>query len=90
VISLLLRFFPKFIIIGSDGIWDVISNQSACNFVKDKIREHHCGAKSLVKKAYARNSQDNISAVVIRFIKQKKIQQRSSFDPYIGTYEWLR
>ncbi|XP_070507330.1 protein phosphatase 1L-like [Chironomus tepperi] len=84
------RFFPKFIILATDGVWDVISNQSACDYVKEKIKEQHCGAKSLVKKAYARKSEDNISAIIIRFIKPKKIHQKSSFDPYVGTYEWLR
>ncbi|KAL7043342.1 hypothetical protein ACKWTF_001458 [Chironomus riparius] len=84
------KFFPKFIILATDGVWDVISNQSACDYVKEKLKEQHCGAKSLVKNAYARKSEDNISAIVIKFIKPKKVHKRSSFDPYVGTYEWLR
>jgi serine/threonine protein phosphatase PrpC len=58
--------------------------------VKEKLKELHCGAKSLMKKAYAQKSSDNISVIVVKFIKPKKVVQRSSFDPYAGTYEWLR
>lgn len=67
-----------------------MSNQRACDYVREKIKEQSCGARSLVKKAYANRSEDNISAIVIRFIKPKKVIQRSSFDPFAGTYEWLR
>lgn len=84
----LFRFFPKYIILATDGMWDVFSNQQACDYVKDKLKETHFGARSLMRKAYAKHSQDNITVIMIRFIKPKK--PRSSFDPYAGTYEWLR
>lgn len=71
-------------------MWDVISNQSASDYVKLKLKEPEFGARNLVTKAYARRSEDNITAIVIKFIKPKKVKERSSFDPYTGTYEWLR
>jgi serine/threonine protein phosphatase PrpC len=58
--------------------------------MKEKLKEQTCGARSLMKKAYARRSADNISVISVRFIKPKKPKTLSSLDPCSGTYEWLR
>lgn len=85
------RNLPKFIIIGSDGLFDVFKNQEACDYIKPKLKEHHYGARSLMKKAYARKSADNISVIVIKFIKPKpKKAPKASFDLTSNTYEWLK
>lgn len=84
------RSFPRFVIIGSDGLFDAFKNQEASDYAKQKLKETHFGARSLMKKAYARRSGDNITVIVIKFIKPKKPVTLSSFDPYSGNYEWLR
>lgn len=85
------RNFPRFIIVASDGLWDVFKNQEACDYAKDKLKETHFGARSLMKKAYAKKSCDNITVIVVKFIKPpKKPVSKNCFDPYAGTYEWLR
>lgn len=87
----LFRNLPKFIIIGSDGLFDVFGNQEICDFTKQKLKENHYGARSLMKKAYARKSADNISVIVVKFIKPTpKKQPKPSYDLTSNTYEWLK
>jgi len=83
------RSLPKFIIIASDGLWDVVRNQEACDFTKDKLKEQTFGARSLMKKAYARKSMDNITVILVKFTKPKvKKTPKPSFR--YGDYDWLR
>lgn len=56
-----------FIILASDGLWDTFSNEEACTFIKDHIREPDFGAKSLAMESYYRGSVDNITVLVIVF-----------------------
>eukprot|EP00211_Chloroparvula_japonica_P007230 CAMPEP_0119137932 /NCGR_PEP_ID=MMETSP1310-20130426/24667_1 /TAXON_ID=464262 /ORGANISM="Genus nov. species nov., Strain RCC2339" /LENGTH=338 /DNA_ID=CAMNT_0007129077 /DNA_START=68 /DNA_END=1085 /DNA_ORIENTATION=+ len=60
-----------FIVIGSDGLWDVMSSQNACTFVTqyfnrypDKSAEE--GATAMVARALRLRSMDNVAAVVVR------------------------
>ncbi|KAL4271592.1 hypothetical protein GQ457_13G022020 [Hibiscus cannabinus] len=55
-----------FIIIASDGLWNVLSNQDAVAFVQD-VTDAEAAARKLIKEAYARGSSDNITCVVVRF-----------------------
>ncbi|KAL1557833.1 protein-serine/threonine phosphatase [Salvia divinorum] len=55
-----------FLILASDGIWKVISNQEAVDIVK-KIKDPHKAAKQLVNEALLRESKDDISCIVVRF-----------------------
>lgn len=82
---------PKFLVIGSDGLFDVIGNQEVCDYTKLKLKEAHYGARSLMKKAYARKSADNISVIVVKFTKPKaKKIPKPNFDLTSNTYEWLK
>lgn len=82
---------PKFLVLGSDGLFDVIGNQELCDYTKQKLKETHYGARSLMKKAYARKSGDNISVIVVKFIKPKpKKIPKANFDLTSNTYEWLK
>eukprot|EP00882_Tetradesmus_deserticola_P005575 GHRQ01005870.1.p2 GENE.GHRQ01005870.1~~GHRQ01005870.1.p2 ORF type:complete len:124 (+),score=44.00 GHRQ01005870.1:1198-1569(+) len=54
------------LILASDGLWDVVSNQDAVAIVKD-IAEADKAARRLVDEAYQRGSNDNISCVVLKF-----------------------
>lgn len=54
------------LILASDGLWDVISNQDAVALIKD-VSEADKAAERLVHEAYLRGSNDNISCVVLKF-----------------------
>lgn len=61
-----------FIILACDGLWDVISNEHACDFVYTHMRERMPPSeisKQLVKAALVRGSRDNISVMVVVFDK---------------------
>ncbi|XP_057490471.1 probable protein phosphatase 2C 11 isoform X1 [Actinidia eriantha] len=55
-----------FIIIASDGLWNVLSNEEAVAVVED-ITDTEAASRKLIEEAYARGSSDNITCVVVRF-----------------------
>lgn len=66
----------KFIIMGCDGVWDVLSNQEAVDFVLEKIESMCIEPNAITKSrknianllgeyAIARGSQDNISVLIV-------------------------
>ena len=58
----------EFFIIASDGVWDVLSNQEAVNFVRQMLVQGKGvgrAVKELVKFALHRGSIDNVSAVLV-------------------------
>ncbi|KAL1458076.1 hypothetical protein WDU94_008251 [Cyamophila willieti] len=59
---------PQFLILASDGLWDIFSNEEAVNFIKQRLGEDLFGAKSLTLQAYYKGSLDNITVVVINLI----------------------
>ncbi|GBG63391.1 hypothetical protein CBR_g38013 [Chara braunii] len=63
----------EFLVLASDGLWDVVSNDEAVvmvqKFPKDKPEE---AAKSLTDEAYKRGSADNITCIVVRFLHDPK------------------
>ncbi|KAL3635316.1 hypothetical protein CASFOL_019863 [Castilleja foliolosa] len=54
------------LILASDGLWKVMSNQESVDIVK-KIRDPQKAAKQLVLEALNRESKDDISCIVVRF-----------------------
>uniref|UniRef100_A0AAR5PKP8 PPM-type phosphatase domain-containing protein n=2 Tax=Dendroctonus ponderosae TaxID=77166 RepID=A0AAR5PKP8_DENPD len=58
---------PKFLILASDGLWDIFSNEDAINFIKQRLSEPDYGAKSITLQSYYRGSMDNITVIVINF-----------------------
>ncbi|KAH7544107.1 hypothetical protein JRO89_XS15G0108100 [Xanthoceras sorbifolium] len=54
------------IILASDGLWKVMSNQEAADAIKH-IKDPLSAAKHLTEEALARRSTDDISCVVVRF-----------------------
>lgn len=56
----------EFMIIATDGLWDVISNEEATEFISDKLKEQFLGSKQLVIQAFLRGSMDNISVMVVK------------------------
>ncbi|KAH9105579.1 hypothetical protein AeMF1_018658, partial [Aphanomyces euteiches] len=60
----------EFLLLASDGLFDVLSSQQAINFIRRKLRDHsdvQLAAQELVLKAQEYVSHDNISAIVVCF-----------------------
>ncbi|KAK3187890.1 hypothetical protein Dsin_027451 [Dipteronia sinensis] len=58
----------EFLIIGCDGIWDVMSSQYAISLVRRELRRHNDpqqSAQKLVKEALRLSSSDNVTVIVI-------------------------
>ncbi|KAG1326894.1 Phosphatase 2C (PP2C)-like protein [Cocos nucifera] len=57
----------EFLILASDGLWDVVSNEEAVGMIKP-IEDPEQAARILMQEAYQRGSADNITCVVVRFL----------------------
>ncbi|KAF2286045.1 hypothetical protein GH714_009905 [Hevea brasiliensis] len=55
-----------FIILASDGLWKVMSNQEAADAIKN-IKDARSAAKHLAEEALNRKSKDDISCIVVKF-----------------------
>ncbi|XVF38936.1 hypothetical protein REPUB_Repub20aG0145600 [Reevesia pubescens] len=67
----------EFLIIGCDGIWDVMSSQFAVSLVRRGLRRHddpeEC-ARELVNEASRLNSSDNLTVIVICFSSPTRVE----------------
>ncbi|CAA0821498.1 Probable protein phosphatase 2C 58 [Striga hermonthica] len=66
VCNVQVNLSTQFVILASDGLWKVMSNQEAVDIVIP-IKNPQVAAKRLTKEALARKSKDDISCIVIRF-----------------------
>ncbi|KAJ6862090.1 protein phosphatase 2C 59 [Populus alba x Populus x berolinensis] len=57
----------EFLILASDGLWDVVSNEEAVEMIKP-VTDPEQAAKRLLQEAYQRGSADNITCVVVHFL----------------------
>lgn len=55
-----------FIILASDGLWKVMTNQEAVDAIK-KVKDAESAAKLLAEAAVVRKSKDDISCIVVKF-----------------------
>ncbi|KAG2721239.1 hypothetical protein I3843_02G058800 [Carya illinoinensis] len=71
----------EFLIIGCDGIWDVMSSQYAVSLVRRGLRKHddpqQC-AMELVMEALRLNTPDNLTVIVICFSSPSRVRLESS------------
>jgi len=67
----------EFLILASDGLWDVVTNEEAVAMVQP-IDEPEQAAKKLMHEAYQRGSADNITIVVVRFLANQGGSSHSS------------
>ncbi|XAR66815.1 Phosphoprotein phosphatase [Bertholletia excelsa] len=60
----------EFLIIGSDGIWEVFRNQNAVDFARRRLLEHNdvklC-CKEIIEEAIKRGATDNLTVVMVCF-----------------------
>ncbi|KAM1282816.1 hypothetical protein ACFX2J_025758 [Malus domestica] len=60
----------EFLIIGSDGIWDVFTSRNAVDFARRRLQEHNdvklC-CKQIVEEAIKRGAMDNLTLVMVSF-----------------------
>ncbi|CAI9261289.1 unnamed protein product [Lactuca saligna] len=56
----------EFIILASDGVWKVMTNQEAVDCIKN-VKDARAAAKQLTEEALTRKSTDDISCIVVRF-----------------------
>lgn len=59
----------RFVILGCDGIWDVLTNDDAVNVVANAASNKKDPARALVKAAAGAGSTDNMTAVVVRIAR---------------------
>lgn len=59
----------EFLVLACDGIWDVMSNEEVCDFIRNEMQsgEHHLGvlAESLIDRCLTLGSRDNMSVVLV-------------------------
>lgn len=60
----------EFLILASDGLWDVVPNEDAVSLVKME-EEPEAAARKLTETAFARGSGDNITCIVVKFQHDK-------------------
>ena len=72
--SFLLNETADFIVMGSDGVFDVMKNENVVELVWNGVRKHklsfkHCGeiVNAILETALERKTQDNLSCIVINF-----------------------
>jgi protein phosphatase 1L len=62
----------EFFIVASDGFWDVFSNENAVLLTRELLQKKELSladvAQTLTAKAFSRESLDNITVVIVRFI----------------------
>ncbi|KAK9135094.1 hypothetical protein Syun_014424 [Stephania yunnanensis] len=56
----------EFLIIASDGLWNVVSNEDAVALVQG-VKDAEAASSKLVREAYSCGSADNITCVIVRF-----------------------
>ncbi|KAM0027439.1 putative protein-serine/threonine phosphatase, protein kinase TKL-Pl-3 family [Helianthus debilis subsp. tardiflorus] len=55
----------EYLVMASDGLWDVVSNLEVVNIIKDTVKEPRMCSKRLATEAAERGSNDNITVIVV-------------------------
>jgi serine/threonine protein phosphatase PrpC len=61
----------EFVILASDGLWDVVSNADAVALVHDTVKNPSMAAKRLAVEALARGGTDNVT-VIVCFLRESE------------------
>ncbi|KAL0436023.1 UNVERIFIED_CONTAM: putative protein phosphatase 2C 47 [Sesamum radiatum] len=79
--QIILTEDDEFLIIGCDGIWDVMSSQQAVSLVRRGLRRHddpEQSAKDLVMEALRRDTFDNLTVIIVCFTSLDPIETSST------------
>lgn len=60
----------SFIILACDGLWDICTDQEACDYIRDDIDDPQRCAELLTDFALEQGSTDNLSVIVVRLASQ--------------------
>ncbi|KAG7569969.1 Protein kinase domain [Arabidopsis thaliana x Arabidopsis arenosa] len=55
----------EFLVMASDGLWDVVNDEEVIGIIKDTVKEPSMCSKRLATEAAARGSGDNITVIVV-------------------------
>jgi serine/threonine protein phosphatase PrpC len=55
----------EYIVMASDGLWDVMKNEEVINIIKDTVKEPGMCSKRLATEAAQRGSKDNITVILV-------------------------
>jgi len=69
----------EFVILACDGLWDVLSNESAARFVRERLLKGvnpQTVCEKLVKHAYDIGTNDNVSVIILSFINEYNSYRR--------------
>ncbi|KAK9156587.1 hypothetical protein Scep_003161 [Stephania cephalantha] len=55
----------EYLVMASDGLWDVMSNEEVVGIIKDTVKEPGMCSKRLATEAAERGSKDNITVIVV-------------------------
>ncbi|XP_075517755.1 protein kinase and PP2C-like domain-containing protein isoform X5 [Primulina tabacum] len=61
----LLSAEDEYVVMASDGLWDVMRNTDVVSIIRDTVKEAGMCAKRLATEAAARGSKDNITVIVV-------------------------
>lgn len=65
----------EFLVMASDGLWDVISNEEVVRIIRDTVKEPGMCSKRLATDAAERGSKDNITVIVV-FLRSVSTAER--------------
>lgn len=65
----------EYLVMASDGLWDVISNEEVVSIIRDTVKEPGMCAKRLATEAAERGSKDNITVIVV-FLRPVSTSER--------------
>ncbi|KAJ0042619.1 hypothetical protein Pint_18436 [Pistacia integerrima] len=65
----------EFLVMASDGLWDVVSNAEVVSIIRDTVKEAGMCSKRLATEAAERGSKDNITVIVV-FLKLVSTAER--------------
>ncbi|GAB2210064.1 hypothetical protein Drorol1_Dr00015317 [Drosera rotundifolia] len=55
----------EYLVMASDGLWDVVSSEEVVNIIRDTVKEPSMCSKRLATEAAERGSKDNITVIVV-------------------------
>ncbi|PHJ15088.1 protein phosphatase 2c domain-containing protein, partial [Cystoisospora suis] len=67
IVALHLTEDIRFMLIACDGVWDVLSDQEVVEIVARHVDDPQEAASRVIKTAFERGSQDNLTAIAVMF-----------------------